>query len=56
MNYQKFRDLFFDDVPLDHWANDAIRYVTEKRIMGEFPDGTFRPEQQMIKLELLLTT
>ena len=48
-------NLLFNDVPLNHWANDAITYVTEKRIMGEFPDGTFRPEQQMIKLELLLT-
>ena len=39
--------VWFSDVPDDHWAGEAIRYVVTQKWFGGFPDGTFKPSEQM---------
>ncbi|MNZ80701.1 Endo-1,4-beta-xylanase A precursor [compost metagenome] len=34
-----------------HWAAAAIRKLTEKGILGGFPDGSFKPDKQMSRAE-----
>ncbi|MDN4608065.1 DUF4855 domain-containing protein [Sporosarcina highlanderae] len=33
----------FQDVPTDHWAHDEIRFLTDKRVIRGFADGSFKP-------------
>ncbi|MHC8517807.1 DUF4855 domain-containing protein [Sporosarcina sp. ITBMC105] len=33
----------FRDVPRDHWAKDEIRFLTDKRVIKGFSDGSFQP-------------
>lgn len=41
------------DVPPNHWAYGAIRVLMERyRIMGSFPDNTFRGEKVVTRYEL----
>ena len=32
----------YDDVPLDHWAYDAVKTLTEDGVIEGYPDGTFQ--------------
>lgn len=34
----------FTDVPATHWAKNYIFFANMEKIVGGFPDGTFRPE------------
>ncbi|MFJ7825423.1 DUF4855 domain-containing protein [Psychrobacillus sp. NPDC096623] len=33
----------FKDVPLDHWAHDEIRFLTDKQVIRGFSDSSFKP-------------
>lgn len=33
----------FKDVPNDHWASDEIQFLTNKRVIKGFSNGTFKP-------------
>jgi hypothetical protein len=44
----------FEDVPEDYWAADAIQYVVDNSIMLEFPDGNFKPDRPVSKIEYII--
>lgn len=39
------------DVPEDHWARSFIEEALEKGVMELYPDGTFRPDQEVTRAE-----
>jgi len=43
----------FPDVPLGKWYTDYVAYVAHWGFVSGYPDGTFRPEQQINKAEAL---
>ncbi len=45
----------FSDVTADYWAYDAIAQATQMGFMNGYPDGAFRPEQPITRLEVLLS-
>ena len=42
----------FTDVPCDHWAIDYIRAIKDAGITTGYPDGTFRPENQVTRAQM----
>lgn len=42
----------FSDLPLDHWAVEAILRMVKKGIIDGYPDGTFRGDQGVTRYEL----
>ena len=42
----------YDDVPLDHWAYDAIETLTAHGVIDGYPDGTFRGNQPITRFEM----
>jgi hypothetical protein len=45
----------FEDVASDFWAAKEIKNVVDNRMMAEFPDGTFRPDEPVKKIEYIIT-
>ncbi|SUB75044.1 S-layer homology domain-containing protein [Peptoniphilus indolicus] len=49
----------FSDVSISHWANGVISYASEEKmkngqnIVNGYPDGTFKPEDNITNAELL---
>lgn len=43
----------FSDVPANHPAAEAIRYLKEKGIIGGYSDGTFKPDAKVNRAEAL---
>ena len=49
----------FSDVSTSHWANGVISYASEEKmkngqnIVNGYPDGTFKPEDNITNAELL---
>ena len=43
----------FSDVPESHWASGYIAYATSVGFVAGYPDGTFKPEQQVTCNEAL---
>lgn len=41
----------FSDVDGDYWANQYVMSLNEANVIGGYPDGTFRPENQMTRAE-----
>jgi parallel beta-helix repeat (two copies) len=37
----------------DHWAEGAIEYIADQKIVSGFPDGTFRPDNQTTRAEFI---
>ncbi|MDR9771011.1 S-layer homology domain-containing protein [Acetomicrobium sp.] len=37
----------FVDVPMNHWAYDAVSHLAAKGIIQGYPDGTYRGNQPM---------
>jgi hypothetical protein len=46
-------DTKFSDVPKSHWASGFISYATSVGFVAGYPDGTFKPEQQVTANEAL---
>jgi hypothetical protein len=42
----------FVDVPMNHWAYDAISQLAAKGIIQGYPDGTYRGNQPMTRYEM----
>jgi serine protease Do len=47
-----FWDTPFEDVYPDHWAYEAINRIKKRRVIGGYPDGTFKPEHFATRAEL----
>ncbi len=47
-----FTDQIFFDIS-DHWAASSIYWASEKGYVNGYPDGTFRPEQPITRLEFM---
>lgn len=45
----------FPDVPEDHPRVDAIRYVQSEGIYRGFPDGSFRPDEYLTRVQFVKT-
>ena len=45
----------FPDVPKDFWANSAIAQAYQAGFISGFPDGTFKPNQNVTRLQLVLS-
>ena len=41
----------FDDVPVDHWAYDAVEYLAAKGYVIGYPDEEFKGDEQMTRYE-----
>jgi len=39
------------DVPTDHWAKAEIDYLTGQEIINGYPDGTFKPNNNVTRLQ-----
>ena len=39
----------FPDVPLDHYAFEAVEWAAETGVTSGYPDGTFKPQRPLIK-------
>ncbi|MDZ7801706.1 MAG: S-layer homology domain-containing protein [Trueperaceae bacterium] len=44
----------FDDVPSNHWAEDAVTRIADLGIVIGFPDGTFRGDQSFTRYQAAL--
>ncbi|MGG1634744.1 S8 family peptidase [Paenibacillus sp. NRS-1760] len=44
----------FKDVPLKHWANDAITRAVEQGWVKGFPNGEFKPDQPITRAEMAM--
>jgi len=42
----------FMDVPMHHWAYDAVGYLASRGIVEGFPDGTYRGAQPITRFEM----
>jgi len=45
--------LSFSDLPLEHWAYQAVEFISAQGLMNGFPDGTFRPEEYITGKEVI---
>jgi parallel beta-helix repeat protein len=45
----------FPDVPADFWAKAAIEQAYRGGFISGFPDGTFQPSQNVLRLQILLS-
>ncbi|MDY7021611.1 MAG: S-layer homology domain-containing protein [Cyanobacteriota bacterium] len=44
----------FSDISSSFWANDVIRWATERQFLSGYPDGTFRPQQNIPRVQALV--
>ncbi|MBD0335841.1 MAG: S-layer homology domain-containing protein [Cyanobacteria bacterium Co-bin13] len=44
--------LIFSDVPPEHWARAVLDDLSARGLLTGFPEGTFEPEQPMLRAEL----
>ena len=35
----------------EHWAQGAVKYITDEGVMSGYPDGTFKPSRPITKIE-----
>jgi len=45
----------FQDIPENAWFSQSVLFVVNDHIMSEFPDGLFRPQKPVTKLEYIVT-
>ena len=43
----------FTDVPENHWAHEAIKFATERKFFAGYPDGTFKPNQMLPRVQAI---
>jgi len=41
----------YDDVPTDHWAYNALDYLTERGVLEGYPDGFFKGDRTLTRYE-----
>lgn len=41
----------YPDLPSDHWAYDAVTFLTSKKVVVGYPDGFYRPDQEVTRAE-----
>ena len=41
----------FSDVPANHWASGYVNWATNNNIIGGYPDGTFKPDNNVTMAE-----
>lgn len=44
----------FKDVPNNHWAKNTIAWGVENKLVGGYPDGTFKPDNKVNEAEFLV--
>ncbi|MBE9129456.1 WG repeat-containing protein [Coleofasciculus sp. LEGE 07092] len=44
----------FPDVPSNHWAYSAIQTATRAGFFSGYPDGTFKPNQPIVRVQVLV--
>ncbi|WP_437127846.1 S-layer homology domain-containing protein, partial [Pyramidobacter piscolens] len=42
----------FSDVPMNHWAYDAVEQLSAKGILEGYPNGTFKGNRAMTRYEI----
>ncbi|NJM73260.1 MAG: DUF1565 domain-containing protein [Scytonema sp. RU_4_4] len=45
----------FTDVPRDFWAYNAIKIAAQGGFVGGFRDGSFRPQQNVLRLQVIVS-
>ncbi|AUG56476.1 S-layer homology domain-containing protein [Acetivibrio saccincola] len=50
-NAQPKSSISYTDLPNDHWAAWAVRYVSELGLFSGYPDGTFKPNNRITRAE-----
>jgi len=45
--------LTFSDLPPEHWAYQAVEFISAQGLMVGFPDGTFRPDEYVKGKEVI---
>ena len=41
----------YPDLPKDHWAYEAVTFLTDKKVVVGYPDGLYRPDQKVTRGE-----
>jgi len=41
----------YPDLPQDHWAYEAVTFLTDKQVVVGYPDGLYRPDQKVTRGE-----
>ena len=41
----------YPDLPKDHWAYEAVTFLTDKKVVVGYPDGYYRPDQKVTRGE-----
>ena len=41
----------YPDLPKDHWAYEAVTFLTDHKITVGYPDGLYRPDQKVTRGE-----
>jgi len=41
----------YPDLPQDHWAYEAVTFLTDKKVVVGYPDGLYRPDQKVTRGE-----
>ncbi len=41
----------YDDVPRDHWAYNALDYLTDRGVLEGYPDGFFKGDRTLTRYE-----
>lgn len=44
----------FKDVPITHWASEAIKKAAQRGFLVGYPDKTFKPDQQIPRVQTLI--
>lgn len=52
---QPMRSPSYWDIDLQHWAYRPIQWVVENGYMTGYPDGTFRPDQPLTRLQVVIS-
>ncbi len=41
----------YPDLPADHWAYEAVTFLTNNKVVVGYPDGLYRPDQKVTRAE-----
>ncbi len=41
----------YPDLPPDHWAYEAVTFLTDNKVVVGYPDGLYRPDQKVTRAE-----